>query len=150
MAKVIIFRAKADAYSLHLILRKVNDLTRVLEVHARERILAHDNVDTGALLTSIRTTTQVWTRKVKARTGSNRPYAMVVHQGAKPHPIAPRNRTGMKFFWPAGVGTPPLAVGRMVCFKGVVYHPGTKSNKYLLLPLLIDGERMGFRVEPYP
>lgn len=148
MAKTIIFRAKADAYALELALRKVNDLTRVLEVHAREKILAHDNVDTGALLISIRTDTRVTTHKIKARVGSNRPYAMVIHQGAKPHLIAPRRKTGLKFYWPAGVGG--LTVGRMVCFKGIVHHPGIKSNKYLLLPLVIDAPRFGFRVEPYP
>lgn len=150
MARVIIYRAKAEAYALELALRRVNDLTRSLEVHARERILSHDNFQTGALLMSIRSDTRVWTRKIRSKVGSNRPYAMVIHQGAKAHLIAPRNRTGLKFFWPAGVGNPPLAVGRMVCFKGIVHHPGIKSNKYLLLPLVIDAPRFGFRVEPLP
>lgn len=148
MAKTIIYKALADQYSLRLALQKVNDLTRVVETHARERIADHGNIQTGALITSIRTDTQVWVRKIKSKVGSRRNYAMVIHQGAQPHLIKPRRRTGMKFYWPAGVAG--LTVGRVVCFKGVVHHPGIRSNKYLLLPLLIDGERMGFRVEPYP
>lgn len=88
----------------------------------------------------------MFTYKVVGTVGSNVAYARIVHDGAKPHIIAPRRRRGLKFYWPAGVGNPPLVVGRVVCFKGRVHHPGHKSNRYLMIPLRQEAPALGFAV----
>lgn len=104
------------------------------------------NVDTGRLLKSLHS--RIWLRKdmIRAEVGSSVAYARPIHDGSKPHLIRPVRRTGLKFYWPAGVGNPPLTQGRVVCYKGVVHHPGHRSNRYLTIPLMQVAPQLGFQV----
>jgi hypothetical protein len=146
--RVKIDAAKRDAYSKRLAIERVVRLANRIQDDARRRLIANGNVDTGNLVRSIRIRITTTRYKVKGEVGSSLRYALVVHNGAKPHLIRPRRRTGMKFYWPAGVGNPPLTTGKVVCFKGVVHHPGFKSNRYLLIPLVIESPRLGFYPTP--
>lgn len=148
MARVQIYRARADLLSKrHAIARTVRLANRVQD-DARFRLTVNRNVVTGDLLRSIRIKMHTGTYKITATVGSHLSYARVVHDGAKPHLIRPRRKRGMKFYWPAGVGVPPLVEGRVVCFKGVVHHPGFRSNRYLLIPLVLQAPRLGFYPVP--
>lgn len=55
------------------------------------------------------------------RVGSNRSYALVHHEGSRPHLIRPRNPNGVLRFQKGG----------KVIFARVVHHPGTAPNHYL-------------------
>lgn len=144
-SRVVIYTAKADLYATRCALPLVQKLVRETLSGARRRV-ATRTTDTGNLLRSLRS--RVWVRhhNIKGRVGSTVAYARIVHDGSKPHIIRPVRKTGLKFYWPAGVGNPPLRVGRVVCFKGSVHHPGTKSNRYLLIPLFLNAAPLGFRV----
>lgn len=89
----------------------------------------------------------MYTFRVVGTVAFNAQHALLVHRGAKPHPIRPVRKTGLLFYWPAGVGSPPLTRGRYVCFKGTVHHPGFRGMRYLTIPLLIEASRRRFRVE---
>jgi phage gpG-like protein len=52
--------------------------------------------------------------------GANLPYALMHHQGTKPHVITPKNGKILHF----------RAGGRSV-YTTMVFHPGTKPNPYL-------------------
>ncbi len=145
MARVVIYKEKANSLSLEHALRQTRKLVQRVQVGAQLRV-AQQAFDTGRLLSSLRTEIRVYSLKVVGSVGSKLPYAMVVHEGAKPHIIAPRLRRGMKFYWPAGVGNPPLATGRVVCFKGRVHHPGMRGRRYLIIPLKQEAPAYGFRV----
>lgn len=145
MARVEIYKIKADAYATRVTLPLVQKLVGRTLSGARRRV-ATRTTDTGNLLRSLRS--RIWVRHhyIKGRVGSTVAYARIVHQGSKPHIIRPLRKTGLKFYWPAGVGRPPLTTGRVVCFKGSVHHPGTKSNRYLVIPLFLNAPPLGFRV----
>jgi hypothetical protein len=148
MAKVIIDKPKAKALSKFHALERTKLLTRQVQIGAWKRLLDNDNFKTGALYLSIKIKINDKSGLIIGQVGSAKRYAMVIHQGAKPHLIAPRRKRGLKFYWPAGVGNPPLKVGRVVCYKGVVHHPGFKSNRYLLIPLVLEAPRFGFFPTP--
>jgi hypothetical protein len=148
VAKVTIYKEKAKALSKHHALEKTKLLTRQVQIGAWKKLLDNDNFKTGALYLSIKIKIDDRHGLIVGRVGSAKRYAMVIHQGAKPHLIAPRRKRGLKFYWPAGVGNPPLKVGKVVCYKGVVHHPGFKSNRYLLIPLVVEAPRFGFFPTP--
>lgn len=102
------------------------------------------NFDTGRLYHSIRTKVRVYRHKVIGRVGTDVEYARPIHDGSKPHIIAPRRVRGLKFYWPAGIAG--LTVGRVVCFKGKVHHPGNRANRFLIIPLRQEGPPLGFHV----
>jgi hypothetical protein len=148
MAKVQIYTEIADALSKKAAIQRTNRLANRVQDDARYRLTVNRNVVTGDLVRSIKIRMRNTRYKVTATVGSHLSYAMVVHQGARPHLIRPRRRKGLKFEWPAGVGNPPLLKPTMVCFKGVVHHPGFRSNRYLLIPLVIEAPRLGFYATP--
>jgi hypothetical protein len=145
MSRVEIYTAKADLYATRVTLPLVQKLVDKVLSGARRRV-ATRTTDTGNLLRSLRS--RVWVRHhyIRGRVGTAVAYARIVHDGSKPHIIRPRRKTGLLFYWPAGVGRPPLTRGRMVCFKGSVHHPGTKANRFLLIPLFLNAAPAGFRV----
>jgi hypothetical protein len=145
MAKVTIYKQRAKSLALEHALRQTQRLVRAVTVASKARV-GEQAFKTGHLYDSIKSEVRVYSLKVVGKVGSRLPYAMVVHEGAKPHTIAPRLRRGMKFYWPAGVGSPPLAVGRVVCFKGKVHHPGMRGRRYLIVPLKQEAPAFGFRV----
>jgi hypothetical protein len=55
--------------------------------------------------------------------GAYQPYAVFVHEGTKPHIIAPKDGGTLAFLWPA--------MGPGMFFFKSVNHPGTKANKFL-------------------
>ncbi len=61
----------------------------------------------------------------------NVPYAIFVHEGARPHLIRPVRAPALVFFWDK--------IGRVARFPpmggGVVHHPGNKPNRFLLRAL---------------
>jgi hypothetical protein len=61
--------------------------------------------------------------------GSDRWYALLHHEGTRPHVIQPKNPMGVLRF---------VKDGRVV-FARVVHHPGTRPNRYLSdnLPLAV-------------
>jgi hypothetical protein len=89
-------------------------------------------VNTGRLRRSIR----VYGHRRSAvgqqiQVGSSVPYALMHHEGTKPHIITPNNHRFLKFK-PKGVskaGWNVLADGSVLARK--VRHPGTKPNRYL-------------------
>lgn len=67
----------------------------------------------------------------KIQVGSSVPYALMHHNGTKPHIITPKNHRFLKFK-PGGrasKGWNVLADGSVLARK--VRHPGTKPNRYL-------------------
>jgi phage gpG-like protein len=64
---------------------------------------------------------------VGVRVGSNVPYALLHHEGTKPHIIRARRAKLLRYINRQG----------QVTFARSVFHPGTRSNKYLTdnLPL---------------
>lgn len=97
-------------------------------VQAAARRQAED--ETGRLDHSIRVT---WLKKANGdlglQIGSSVSYALLHHEGSKPHVIRPKNAHVLRWIDEDG----------NVRFAQVVHHPGTKPNRYLAdnLPLAI-------------
>lgn len=70
---------------------------------------------------------------VEVQVGSEDPIALWHHEGTVPHPIRPRTKPRLVFFWPKAPGGP-----RVVAF-GRVNHPGTKPNRFLTNALAVLG-----------
>lgn len=84
-------------------------------------------IDTGRLRNSIQIQ-EVRTRGVTGvRVGTNVIYALVIHNGSRPHIIQPRNARVLAWRGPDGM-----------IFARSVMHPGFKAN-----PFLVDGLRRG-------
>lgn len=141
----MIYKEKANNLALEHCVRLTGKLIRAVQTEARTKVAAQA-YDTGRLYRSIKAEMRVYSLKVVGKVGSDVSYALVVHEGAKPHTISPRLKGGLKFFWPAGVGNPPLRTGRVVCFKGKVHHPGMRGRRYLILPLRVEAFKLGFKV----
>jgi hypothetical protein len=77
-------------------------------------------VKTGALRKSIYRRRFVDSRGIYLIVGSNLNYALMHHQGTKPHIITPNNARALKF---SKRGT--------TVYARAVMHPGTRANKYL-------------------
>jgi hypothetical protein len=77
-------------------------------------------VDTGALRRSISTSHKRDVRGQFVKVGSPLNYALMHHEGTKPHIITP-NRSQYLVF----------TVGKRVIYATSVRHPGTKPNRYL-------------------
>jgi hypothetical protein len=96
-------------------------LRRTLRVHRRARELAP--VRRGTLRRSIFYRLESDSRGVVGYVGSALPYALVVHQGSRPHMIYPRARRAL--YWPRAAH-PVLRVR----------HPGTRGRPYLVEALI--------------
>lgn len=90
---------------------------------------AQVGVRSGLLLSTIRkqpgfTKTTVRVDLLAGRSGMR--YTMAHHDGTMPHEIRPNRRKALRF-----------VVGGQVMFRGRVWHPGTKANRFLTdnLPL---------------
>lgn len=98
--------------------RDLNRRLRTLEFRAR----ASAGRKTGNLRARMETTgRKVDHRGLEARVGAPVKYALVHHQGSRPHVIKPRK---------AG-GTLRFVIGGRVIFAKRVNHPGTRPNHYL-------------------
>lgn len=87
-----------------------------LQVLAKRQV----GVDTGALKKSISYRVVRDGKGLVATVGSNNRIALMHHNGTKPHFIRPRRAQTLRFY----------SHGRIVYSK-LVFHPGTKPNKYL-------------------
>lgn len=142
--RVEIYREKARLYGIRQTTFWMWKVNAEILRGSKLRILEH-RFKTGHLYRSGSSRVQTYTYRVIGKVGYSAHHALVVHRGARPHLIRPRRKTGLLFYWPAGVGRPPLTVGRMVCFKGVVHHPGTKGERYLTIPLLLASVKHNMR-----
>jgi hypothetical protein len=77
-------------------------------------------VRTGALRASIHMTHERMINGQEFRIGSDLNYALVHHQGSRPHLITPDRAEMLRF----------TSRGRVV-YSHQVMHPGTKANRYL-------------------
>jgi hypothetical protein len=59
----------------------------------------------------------------EAMVGSSHPIALIHHEGTKPHEIIPRRAAVLAF--------PAAWAENGVAFAMIVFHPGTKPNRYL-------------------
>lgn len=80
-------------------------------------------VDTGALRASIKTRV-VPARAPRIEIGATRSYALMHHEGTRPHMIRPHLRRNLRF----------KVQGRVV-YAREVFHPGTRPNRFLTIPL---------------
>lgn len=134
MARVKINRTKSRAYARDWAADKVDPLCRQIELTAKAMV----PVKTGALRMSITTTRSQGPTRITRRVGSRNGHALVIHRGAKPHRIVPRNRGGrLVFFW--------KKIGRRVSLPSV-NHPGFDGTRYLTTPLVAYATAAGFRV----
>jgi hypothetical protein len=77
-------------------------------------------VDTGRLQKSLRMTHERGARGQFVRVGSKLNYALLHHQGSRPHMITPTRSQVMVF-----------SKGTRVIYATSVKHPGTRANRYL-------------------
>lgn len=84
---------------------------------------------TGALQSSIMYTQERTSYGQMVKIGSSLPYALIHHQGTRPHAIAARDGEMLRF----------SSRGRIVYHRSVM-HPGTRPNRYLAdnLPLVFS------------
>lgn len=119
MAIVVIRKAELDflvnnpagAVGRHLA-RKGNELTMAAK--------AQVGVRSGALRASIHMRHMRDSRGQFVRVGSQLHYALLHHEGSKPHTIAAKSGQMLRF-----------TKGSKIIFAHSVMHPGTKANKYL-------------------
>jgi hypothetical protein len=85
----------------------------------RAKVLAP--VDTGRLRASIRIESR---RNLAFRSiytvGSDLSYAVMVHDGTRPHIIRPKNAQALRF-----------RIGGRIVYAKVVHHPGTRARPFL-------------------
>ena len=81
---------------------------------------AQVGVQTGALRASIHMRHSRDSRGQFVKIGSSLNYALLHHEGTKPHIIVPDRATVLRF----------VSRGRVV-YAHAVMHPGTKANRYL-------------------
>jgi len=89
---------------------------RIIQAAARAQV----GVRTGALRASIHMRHLRDSRGQFIKVGSSLNYALLHHEGSKPHIIVPDRATILKF----------ATRGRVV-YAHAVRHPGTKANRYL-------------------
>ena len=82
--------------------------------------MAQVGVRTGALRSSIHMRHLRDSRGQFIKVGSSLNYALLHHEGTKPHIIVPDRATVLRF----------VSRGRVV-YAHAVMHPGTKANRYL-------------------
>jgi hypothetical protein len=119
MTKVIIRKAELD-FMLNNpsgeVGRYLAKKGRIVQAAARAQV----GVRTGALRASIHMRHLRDSRGQYVKIGSALNYALLHHEGSKPHLIVPNRATVLKF----------ATRGRVV-YAHAVMHPGTKANRYL-------------------
>jgi len=119
MATVVIRRAELD-FMLNNpsgdVGRYLAKKGRIVQAAARAQV----GVRTGALRASIHMRHLRDSRGQFIKVGSSLNYALLHHEGSKPHIIVPDRATILKF----------ATRGRVV-YAHAVRHPGTKANRYL-------------------
>jgi hypothetical protein len=158
MARVNIFRLAATKSGQEAGVKLVRKA--MLEVEVGAKVLAAGGTySTGRLSESIHSDgPHIRGLIVTASVGSKLDYALLVHNGAKIHPIFPkgmhryrfgagsRRRPQLHFFWRrAGRSAffPQIPGARSTIGRS---HPGQKGKHYLSIPLRIVGRRYRFRV----
>ena len=89
---------------------------RLITVAAKAQV----GVRTGALRSSIHMRHLRDSRGQYVKIGSNLDYALLHHQGSKPHVIRPDRAKVLRF-----------VRGSRIIYTSSVMHPGTKANRYL-------------------
>ena len=119
MAKVIFRRAELD-FLLNSpegdVGRYLANKGRLITVAAKAQV----GVRTGALRSSIHMRHLRDSRGQYVKIGSNLDYALLHHQGSKPHVIRPDRSKVLRF-----------VRGSRIIYTSSVMHPGTKANRYL-------------------
>jgi hypothetical protein len=119
MTKVVIRKAELD-FMLNNpsgeVGRYLAKKGRIVQAAARAQV----GVRTGALRASIHMRHLRDSRGQYVKIGSALNYALLHHEGSKPHLIVPNRATVLKF----------ATRGRVV-YAHAVMHPGTKANRYL-------------------
>lgn len=93
-----------------------------LKVQAGAKLLVRRR--TGRLSRSIYVNRGRDARSQYVMVGSNLRYAYDVHEGTRPHVIAPHNGRILRF-----------RQGGRVVYARLVHHPGSRGRKYLTIPL---------------
>lgn len=119
MAKVVIRKKELD-YVLNnpagMVGRHLAKKGKEIEMAAKAQV----GVRTGALRASIHMRHSRDARGQYVMVGSRLNYALMHHEGTKPHLIAAKNAKMLRF-----------VKGSTVIYAHSVMHPGTKANKYL-------------------
>lgn len=89
---------------------------RIVMMAAKRQV----GVDTGMLRASIHMRHGVDARGQFVKVGSNRDYALMHHEGTRPHVITPNRAKVLRF-----------TAGSRVVYTRKVMHPGTRPNRYL-------------------
>lgn len=119
MAKVVIRKAELDFVLNNpsgMVGRYIAKKGKEVEIAAKAQV----GVRTGALRASIHMRHMRDSRRQYVMVGSRLNYALLHHEGSKPHMIAASNAKMLRF---VKSGT--------VVYAHSVMHPGTKANKYL-------------------
>lgn len=119
MAKVVIRKAELDFVLNNpsgMVGRYLAKKGREVEVAAKAQV----GVRTGALRASIHMRHLRDSRRQYVMVGSRLNYALLHHEGSKPHMIAADNAKMLRF-----------VKGGAVIYAHSVMHPGTKANRYL-------------------
>lgn len=158
MARVIIYKPKAFAYSQKVTIPLVQKTTRQILVGAR-RLAPHGDHHSGSgerkaglhLKQSLDASVSPG-RIITGRVGSNNNYAATVHQGSEAHRIVSSNGRMLRFKWPRGT-VQIFARGRLrhlrkhplAFYFFSVRHPGNKRPvRYLTTPMHQFGRLNGF------
>jgi hypothetical protein len=119
MAKVVIRKAELD-YVLNspsgIVGRYLAKKGKEVEIAAKSQV----GVRTGALRASIHMRHLRDSRRQYVMVGSRLNYALMHHEGTKPHIIAANNAKALRF----------VKSGAII-YAHSVMHPGTKANRYL-------------------
>lgn len=124
----------ANAQALKLVRKTTAETNRLARRKAPGGLYS-----TGALKASVRWKVTLNQPRVgvRAESGSELPYAWLVHQGVQPHAIYPRTAPRLRFFW--------RRVGRWVSLPSV-RHPGQQAQPFLVQALIEVAPRHGFKV----
>jgi len=76
------------------------------------------------LMNSIDWTITPYFGSLQVTIGSSVRYALLHHEGTHAHPIYPRRASVLRFYWRGQMN-----------YRTRVYHPGTRANPYLTVPL---------------
>jgi hypothetical protein len=120
LRNIFVDRKETAAQVQPIIRRVYHKLTRKTVENAKVRAPVH----TGALKASIKEDAEHAHGEMSVLGGvsADRPYALYVHQGTKPHIIRARRVSALRFFWPR--------TERVEHFR-YVHHPGTKPRPFL-------------------
>ena len=135
--RVEIDREKARIFSLRAAEKLVIKMTSEVLRQSKVRVL-ENRFKTGHLYRSGRSSIRTYLYRVVGTVEYTAAHATLIHRGAKPHLIRPVRKTGLLFYYPR--------VGRVICFKGTVHHPGFRGVPYLTIPLILEAYRNGFLV----